>query len=668
MDSVTAKTRMTGAPLEFTDVKEQVEEFLWMTQDARLLSEKCRDYVDNKQWTADQIAVLKKRKQAPIVNNRIKAKHGGLLGLVMVRKSYPKAYPRNPQDDGAADAATDSLRYVSQHTHFDAVKMDVCDNFFTEGYGAVNIGMEPNKKGELEISIEHLPWDRIYFDPHSRKKDFSDARYKGYVTWLDEDELLDIFPDADIGTMQQFLTGHGDTFDDRPSWMLRGGKRFRYLVATHYYKQHGKWFQCVFTGAGYLVEPMQVPFLDEDGDAVCPMEMVSAYIDRENNRYSEISCFLDLQDEINHRRSKALFLLSQRQTFGSRGAIKDKAAAKRELAKPDGHLEVDTGEFNKDFGILPTGDMAKGQFELLQEAKAEIDAQSYNAQLSGQRQAGDLSGVAIQKLQNSGVTELNGLFQALTDWELRVYKQCWWRIRQFWTAEKWVRVTDNQNDLRWVGFNTQITMQQYLQETMDDESKPLALRLGASAQMIMLEQEAQQNPQQNPLQQIVTTKNNTAEMDMDIILDQSFDTVNIQAEQLDALMKYGAANQMDIIDLIDLSNITDKDQLIERIQKRRTDAQQAQGQQQQVQQQLLSLKSDEMQSHIDLNKANAQAALAKAQASDPNVKVQADREIALIDIATKAQTEKYKAELQQQTDVVKAAAQHGGQTWQENPR
>ena len=37
--------------------------------------------------------------------------------------------------------------------------------------------------------------------------------------------------------------------------------------------------------------------------------------------------------------------------------------------------------------------MAEGQVTLLQEAKQEIDAQSYNAQMAGQRQKGDLSGV-----------------------------------------------------------------------------------------------------------------------------------------------------------------------------------------------------------------------------------------------------------------------------------
>lgn len=102
---------------------------------------------------------------------------------------------------------------------------------------------------------------------------------------------------------------------------------------------------------------------------------------------------------------------------------------------------------------------------------------------------------------------------------------------------------------------------------MDDTSKPRAMRLGASAQMIQLEQT---NPQ--ALEQIVQTKNNPAELDMDIVLDEQYDTANVSQEQLDAILKYGAQNAFDIIDLLELSNITDKDKLIEKIQNRKLEA------------------------------------------------------------------------------------------------
>src|SRR3972149_613330 len=88
-------------------MSQQVEDFLHQTGDARAASEKCRDYKDGKQWTDAEKATLLKRRQAPIVINRVKPKVEGLLGLVSIRLSDPVAYPRTQKHDEVAEAATD---------------------------------------------------------------------------------------------------------------------------------------------------------------------------------------------------------------------------------------------------------------------------------------------------------------------------------------------------------------------------------------------------------------------------------------------------------------------------------------------------------------------------------------------------------------------------------
>lgn len=608
MDTMTEKTPTeTGGLSEdrnevHRDMMGYVTEFLDATGDARANSERCRDYFDGKQWTAEQIAELKRRKQAPIVNNRIKVKLNGLLGLVSLRKTDPKAYPRNEDaDSGAAEAVTDGLRYVADATKFQSIRRDVASNFFCEGYGGALIGAERTKRGDIEVTVEHIKWDRIIYDPYSQNLDFSDARYKGFGVWMDEEDIRSTFEevDEDVFALKEMDTD--ETFEDKPRWYNRLGKRHRFFVVTLYYIEQGVWKLCIFTAGGFLLKPNDSPWLDEYGDPVCGLELVGAYIDRENNRYGEIASFLDLQDEVNHRRSKMLFLLSQRQTFSNRGAVKDIKKAKRELAKPDGHLQIDTGELNKDFGILPTGDMAQGQLELLQEAKQEIDAQGYNAQMAGERQQGNLSGVAIGKLENSGVTELNNLFDQLKDWELRVYRQIWYRIRQFWDEEKWVRVTDDYDQLKYVGFNVATTVKEALQEVMDDESKSRAERMGAAAQMIIFEQG---NPQ--ALEQIIEIRNRPAELDMDIILDQSYDTINSSQEQLDAIIQFGAQNQFDLVDLLEISSIRHKERLIEKIENRRKEAaEQMANQPPDPQSQYLTAKASEAAANVEVKKQDA---------------------------------------------------------------
>lgn len=566
--------------------KEQVEEFLNATGEARELSERDRDYYDHKQWTDAEIAKLKKRGQAPVVVNRVRPKIEGLKGLVSMRQTDPKAYPRTKKHEQASEAVTDGLRYVADSNNFPAIRLDVAEDFFIEGYAGAIVDVKQKKNGEIFVRIMQIPFDRIYFSVHSRKKDFSDSPVKGMLLWMSADEAETMFPDIDIRDLwrENAITGADGTFSDRPRWVDR--KQNRVQIALHFSLEGGEWKMCIFCGDCMIKELDTSPFLDDDGEPSCPIELVSAYIDRDNNRFGEVRGFIWQQDEINHRRSKGLHLLSQRQTYGRKGEAKDIAAMKRELAKPDGHIEFTGQEFGKDFGVLPTGDMAKGQFELYQDAKNELDATSFNAQLSGERQ-GDLSGKAIGKLQTAGALEINSLFLALTDWEKRIYRQVWARIKQFWDKETWVRVTDDEDSLRWVGFNVGVTAQQWLEEMINDDSTPIIERKkAAAAYQAMI---AQNSP---ALNEIVDVKNAPAKLDMDIILDQSFDTINVQEEQFQMLMQFGQGSNIDIIDLIEVSQIRNKKQLIEKIEKRREAAAQAAGNIQQLQADSVKAKTD----------------------------------------------------------------------------
>ena len=565
-------------------VKDQVERFLTDTIDARTLSERDRDYKDHKQWSEAEIARLVSRNQNPIVVNRIKPKVDGLIGLVSMRKTDPKAYPRTQKHVEASEAATDALRFVADNNNFnDGTRLDVADDFFVEGYGGAITEVKENGAGKVEIIINHIPWDRIYYDPNSRKRDFSDSRFMGMMQWMGADEIKELFPDVTIEDLSASddNADSRETFEDRPRWIDNNRDRFR--IAFHFWMKDGKWWMCVFNGNIFLIDPQESPFLDEFDQPTNPIELVGAYIDRNNQRYGEVRGFIDVQDEINHRRSKALHLLSMRQTFGRQGTVKDVEKRKRELAKPDGHVEFQGDAFGKDFGILPTNDMAQGQFDLYQDAKSELDAVSFNAQLAGERSSGDLSGKAIDRLQQAGVIELNGLFTALNNWEKRIYRQVWARVKQFWNEEKWIRVTDDQDNLRWVGLNGQVKTSEWMEEIILDESESLVKRKQVSAAFQFLMGIAQgedlnlAKQAEEKLNEIITVRNDTSDLDVDIILDQSFDTVNIQQEQFQTIAQFGQDSGIDVLELISLSQIRGKDELIEKIEQRRQQAAQAAG-------------------------------------------------------------------------------------------
>src|SRR5688572_14088334 len=154
--------------IELETMKRHVEEFLYITEPARTASERDRDYKDNKQWTEEQLAKLAERQQAAVIDNRIKPKVEGLKGLLIQRRSDPKAYARTRAHEQSSEAITDALRYVDDNCGMDDIELDVFDNVIVEGYGACIVDIQVRANGDVEPWPTLIPWDRYYFDPHCR--------------------------------------------------------------------------------------------------------------------------------------------------------------------------------------------------------------------------------------------------------------------------------------------------------------------------------------------------------------------------------------------------------------------------------------------------------------------------------------------------------------------
>jgi hypothetical protein len=591
-------------------LKQDVEDFLTDTEEARRLSERDRDYKDHKQWTQEEASKIESRGQAAITVNRVKPKVEGLKGLLIQRKTDPKAWPRTPKHEKAAEVITDGLRYIADNNDFDKVKLENAENVFVEGYGAI-ITEVVRKGNELEIINTSIPWDRYYFDTHSRRLDFTDKRWDGIIIWMDAEDVQQTFKLTNkqmesVLDDSNMLDGGEETFDDRPQWVDRDENRVR--ICQHFFIDKGVWNMCYFTHSMFLEDPVPSPYLDEYGEPINPIESVAANIDRDNNRFGEVRYWIDLQDEINHRRSKYLHLLSVRQTMGRKGAIADIPALKRESAKADGHLEYE-GE-KGDFEFIKTNDMADAQFTLLQDAKGELDAIGFNAQLSGERQ-GDLSGTAITNLQQAATNELSSLYAGLTDLERRVYRQDWMRMKQFWNEEKWLRITDDKSKLRWVGLNQKIKLIDLMTEQAEDESVDLEFRTEIAGRL----QQMMQN--QDPrLQQIVETRNDVAELDVDIIIETSYDSINIQREQFELLGKIAQTRpDVPFTEVLKLSELRGKDKIIQSLEASAQAQQEAQQKQQQILDQTVQVENLKTESEARLNARKGETESAKAHKS-----------------------------------------------------
>jgi hypothetical protein len=511
----------------------EFRDFTTSTSTARALAEKCRDYKNGDQLSEDERKALKKRKQPPVVDNKIQDKYDTLIGIEQQTRTDPKAYPRSPKHEDDADAATDALRYVKDDNAFTETTTAAFDNLIVEGLCAGEVIVEPRKGKPPRVRMKRIRWDRTYYDPHSLELDYSDARYKGFFTWMDLDEAKVLWPKKDAELEQCFAgesVSSDGTHDDKPRFSVISDKRKRIQVFTTYYRKSDYWMRAVWCLGGYLEGPEKSNYKDEDGNPDCCIELQAVYKDRDGNPFGAVPRWLDLQDEHNKRRSKMLHLLNTKQLHTEQGAFPDVNKARAELHKPDGVIEYTPGMKSE---IITNLDMAQGQFQLLQYTDAQLSATGPNAALMGQ--TGDLSGRAKQLDQQGGMLMTAPLANALRSWKTRMYRHAWNRIRQYWTAPMWIRVTDNEDNVRFAGLNQPTTVGEL-------QAKKLAKQKLSPEQKAEMVQQIAADPQATGR----TIENNVAEMDVDIIIDEAPDTVIVQSEEFEKLVRLAESGQVQI--------------------------------------------------------------------------------------------------------------------------
>lgn len=503
--------------------------------------QEARRYYHGRQWTDDEIAVLKRRKQPVVTDNRINRKIDFLVGLEQRQRRDPKAYPRGPGDEASATVATASMRFVCDENRWETTASDACQNGLVTGVGAAWIGIEPGRSG-LDVKAKLVQEDRFFYDPRSVRPDFADAKYMGTYLWIDAEDLKAEYP-ALSGDFEKMLDRDGglsllpDT-DREQQWGDFEQKRIR--VVEMYEKkpmapakQGYGWYFCKFAG-NVLMEGMWSPYLDENQMPDNPYVAWSPWVDERGDRYGLVRHMRPMQDEINHRRSKLLHRTNVKQmhmregVLGS-GEMNDEDRAREELARPDGILRHN-GTWGQDIGLIDQSKEMQGEAALLELAQASLENLGPNPGLIGKGEGvADQSGRAILAQRDSGTIELSPVFDRLRDWKLRCYRKMWNRIRQAWTNERYIRITERDDAPKYIWIN------QYEADPMTGQ---------------------------------ITSNNVVGEIDVDIILEEGPDTTIMREEMLQVFTQLGeaAAGPLGKI-LIELSNMPDKDRMMAMLDK-----------------------------------------------------------------------------------------------------
>lgn len=566
-----------------------------LTDEARRDQQLDQDYYDGPaQLNAEIRDILKSRGQPPIFDNRIAPAIDGILGVMETGKTDPRAFPRNPEDQASADVATKALRFIADTTRWTSTRMDCAEDYLKQGLSAAIVEWSGQ-----DVSVQQIRWETFFYDPTSRRTDFKDAKYLGIAKWMHADEVKQ---HPDYGERARMLgdltqvdpSAVEETWQDRPEDQMRwSDKRAqRVLVVEMYYRHGAEWLRCVFCGAGWL-EFDRSPYRNaKTGETRCPIEAQSFKVDRRNNRYGPIRNMRPMQDEVNARRSRGLHLLNSRQVQQTdmNAPPVDADEVRREAARAD--------------GVIPQGwqsvsatDMATGNLNMLTEAKDSLSRMVPVAIAQDLREGGAASGRARQVAQQAGLTQFGRGFGRFDDFEQRMYQQMWMCAQQFQQDPWWIRVTDNPRAPEFLQVNEPV-MGMVMQPVPDPATGQPAID-PMSGQPMMQAAEG-----------VVGYNNRIAEMDMDIIIATTPDTVALETETFEAIMglvQSGVDPMSPVFQImLELSPLPDKTRVMERIEAVKQEAAQALEGQQQAQQQRQQLEDGKIQADTALTVAKTE--------------------------------------------------------------
>lgn len=478
---------------DVTKLRRQYLDYLQTKQPEIEEQKIARRYYHGAQWSAEAVKALRDRRQPIITYNRIAPKINGIVGLVERLRQDPKAYPRNPRNQNGASVATQSIRAVLDGVQWQMISAEVCRLGATEGYGGIGLELTRGDHQDPDVSLDVVHNEDFFYDPRSRNFDFSDCRYMGIGKWIDEAECIEMFPEFEDLITSIINTGTDMTTnaDNEYKWILVTDRRLR--LVEHWYIQDGQWYWCFYVGEVYIDSGIS-PFINETGKTISRFIMFSASVDHDADRHGFVRDMQGAQDEINQRRSKALHISNSRRLILEKGAVNDVETARREWARPDGVLEVNPNKSAKPDDTQ--ADLA-AQLQFLIEAKQEIERIANVTPTVGQGDAPrNLSGRAINLLQQGATAELGPFVLAYRDWKLRVYRAVWFAITRFWQAERWIRVNDDQGLAQFIQVNG---------VDVDQRGIPVVV-------------------------------NAVGQIDVDIILDEGPDVINMMSDSFDILL------------------------------------------------------------------------------------------------------------------------------------
>lgn len=467
------------------------------------------EYYDNQQWDEEEIEALKERGQEPVVFNQIATAIDWILGSERRTRVDWHVLPRSREDAEGAEAKSKLLKYVSDVNRIPEKRSIAFEDAVKGGVGWIECGKRSNAARE-PIFVEYEDWRNIWYDPLARKQDLTDARYIFRSKWVDLDVAMVMFPkranalksaaysgqtyfdeqqgedthitSEDVQDLENEISeaSQADNLNARSRvrlmecWyrvptrvQVMRGKGLGVLDGEEYEPDNPEIQQLIDAGHASVIDAlrMKVRCMIYTGDVVL-QDQESPY---RHNRfpfipiwakrrkkdgapYGPIRNMKSPQNDLNKRRSKALFILSTNKIVADEDATDDWEELQDEASRPDGVIKKKRGS---ELEIFNETALADAHTQLMdQDAMYIQDASGVTNENLG-RDTNAASGKAIEAKQDQGMTVTNRLFDNHKQAFQTLGEILISLIEQFYSDEKQIRVTGHKGKPEWLELNQQ---------------------------------------------------------------------------------------------------------------------------------------------------------------------------------------------------------------------
>lgn len=407
--------------------------------------EEAWDFYDGQQWTSTELNELKKRGQPPITVNQIATKVDALAGIEAQRRVNIKYSPRNFEEESVikADVLTAYGYQIQEINDTSSQKEERFKDTAVGGLGWLRCTYDENR-----VMTEYVPAEEMLWDVTDPSPALTNQRMCARVKWVDIDRAKSEFPDKAKELQRLVDTDENsqaemDTNDDTSDYVKTHLNQVK-IVEVQYLK--GTTAYSFKDAAGNMKEVFDQDYAEKnkaEGTEVAeifrdrvyegyftdsilldhsPLQVQIGKLEylplvwkrrrRDGAPYGVVASAIDLQREINKRRSKALHILNSKQIIAESGAIDNEniEGIRNELQKPNGVVLYKDG---KKFQVEINQALANTQLDIMRGATFDLQAtMGVSDELSGM-QTNARSGVAIAQRQQASVSKQSFAFNRI---------------------------------------------------------------------------------------------------------------------------------------------------------------------------------------------------------------------------------------------------------------